>query len=75
MLRDTEKGFMPQEARQTVKAVFIFWTIWSQKGNMQPHPFRAWSEPGDERQAHKKMNGPPSSCDLSSFLTPLGISR
>lgn len=40
MLRDTEKGFMPQETRQTVKAMFIFWTIWGQKGNMQPRPFR-----------------------------------
>lgn len=40
MLRDTEKGFMSQETRQTVKAMFIFWTIWGQKGNMQPRPFR-----------------------------------
>lgn len=40
MLRDTEKGFLPQDTRLTVKAVFIFWMIRNQKGNKQPRPFR-----------------------------------
>ena len=77
MLRDTEKGFMPQETGWPWKPCSFSGQYGVRRAICSPiHSeinclvrARWW------KASPQKMNGPPSSHDLGSCLMPLGISR